>query len=358
MSTSHLLFSHPGCDACRARKVRCARENQDDPQTSCKHCITLGIACTYDYQPKKRGPPNLFVLPLFFVFFTRLTHITLSSYLRRLQEAAAAAAVAQQQENSTNSTTTVPDVVSPNPANPSQPSPTQAPTVPSQNSTSPYLETTLSPINTLSSSAIPPSRYPIAADTYHPNYPGMHAMPHINRRLSESSSNGSPLVASRPSTGNVESQVIRSPDTFNTYPLYNWSTTYKQQHSLPIPPPDSLPPLSYFYRPHRLEDVAPRETIMLIISLFFDFVYPLTPCVHKPSFMNDLANRREERDPLFFALVMSTCASTLVQVPRSYFPMERRAVRKLAQICHEASRHITVASYDPPASIHVVIRYL
>jgi hypothetical protein len=97
---------------------------------------------------------------------------------------------------------------------------------------------------------------------------------------------------------------------------------------------------------------------MLIVALFFDFVYPLTPCVHKPSFMADLHAHREERDPLFFALVMSTVASTLVQLPRAYLPMERHAVRKLAQTCHEASRHITVASYDPPTSMHVVIRYL
>jgi hypothetical protein len=104
--------------------------------------------------------------------------------------------------------------------------------------------------------------------------------------------------------------------------------------------------------------VAPRDTISLIIALFFDFVYPLTPCIHKPSFMADLHSRREERDPLFFALVMSTVASTLVQVPRSYVPMDRPAVRKLAQTCYEASRHISVATYDPPTSMHVVIRYL
>lgn len=50
-----------GCDACRARKVRCAREDPDDAHQSCKHCVALGIKCTYDYQPKKRGPPNLSV---------------------------------------------------------------------------------------------------------------------------------------------------------------------------------------------------------------------------------------------------------------------------------------------------------
>lgn len=133
-------------------------------------------------------------------------------------------------------------------------------------------------------------------------------------------------------------------------------------HSSAVPqpflPPNILPPLSQNYRPHRLESIAPRDTISLIIALFFDFVYPLTPSVHKPSFMADLHARREERDPLFFALVMSLVASTLVQVPRSYLPMERAVVRRLAQTCHEASRHITIASYDPPTSMHVVIRYL
>ncbi|KAG9048988.1 hypothetical protein FS837_011539 [Tulasnella sp. UAMH 9824] len=69
------------CDACRARKVRCARPDPPEGQAidedsnglipmttgpdgskqvaQCKHCIALGIKCTYDYQPKKRGPPNL-----------------------------------------------------------------------------------------------------------------------------------------------------------------------------------------------------------------------------------------------------------------------------------------------------------
>lgn len=110
--------------------------------------------------------------------------------------------------------------------------------------------------------------------------------------------------------------------------MYNWS--YKQQQVLQSP--STIPPLSYFHRPHRLEEIAPRDTIFLIIALFFDFVYPLTPSIHKPSFMADLHSRREERDPLFFALVMSTVASTLVQVPRSYVPMERPVVRRLAQV--------------------------
>ncbi|KAI0081588.1 hypothetical protein K474DRAFT_1656393 [Panus rudis PR-1116 ss-1] len=315
------------CDACRARKVRCARENPDDPKQSCKHCIALGIPCTYDYQPKKRGPPNL--------------------YLRRLQEAAAAQAAAQQQDG-VNGTDKSPQ--SPSTTNQSATSPTQMTlsTAP-QNGSVPnsFIDPALSSVPSMQPGSLPPSRYPIAADGFHAQYPPMPPM--------SSSSYNPRLPDSSRSPHREETQFGSPNEQFSTYPLYNWS--YKQHQQLPIPPPTAIPPLSYYYRPHRLEDVAPRDTILLIIALFFDFVYPLTPCVHKPSFMADVHARREERDPLFFALVMSTVASTLVQVPRSYLPMERHAVRKLAQQCHEASRHITVASYDPPTSMHVVIRY-
>lgn len=197
---------------------------------------------------------------------------------------------------------------------------------------------------TLSTGSLQSSRFPITADAYQAHY----------QQLSSSSFNGTSVDTQRsPKTDDSQSFLPPS-EQFSTYPLYNWS--YRQHQ--PVPTPNTLPPLSYYYRAHSLEDVAPRDTIMLIIALFFDFVYPLSPCVHKPSYMADLHARREERDPLFFALVMSTVASTLVQLPRSYLPMGRLAVRKLAQTCHEASRHISVASYDPPTSTHVVIRYL
>ncbi|KAJ7134497.1 fungal-specific transcription factor domain-containing protein [Mycena epipterygia] len=315
------------CDACRARKVRCARENPDDPKQSCKHCITLGIPCTYDYQPKKRGPPNL--------------------YLRRLQEAAAAAAAVNSPDSQNEPDASLSPVST-------IASPTQSLLSPSIGSKSPpptFLEPALKPAVT--SVPVPPSRYQIAADTFHPQYtpPNFIPSPTFNAaRPSELATNGSMgLPASK-------TEEYHSPtESFSTYPLYNWS--YKQHQVLPVHPPNVVPPLSFYYRPRRLDEIAPRDTISLIIALFFDFVYPLTPCIHRPSFMADLHARREERDPLFFALVMSTVASTLVQVPRSYLPMERPVVRKLAQTCHEASRHISIASYDPPTSMHVVIRY-
>ncbi|PCH39748.1 hypothetical protein WOLCODRAFT_23609 [Wolfiporia cocos MD-104 SS10] len=300
------------CDACRARKVRCARENPDDPKQSCKHCIALGIACTYDYQPKKRGPPNL--------------------YLRRLQEAAAAQQAQEQPSDLSHPSASTSHAAT---------SPTQGISPGAQGAMPSFLDTSLSPVSPMHTSALSPSRYTIAADAYHSQFTPMASLG------SSYSARGSAVD---------DAQAFASPhDQFSTYPLHNWM--FRQHQTMSIPPPTSIPPLSYYYRPHRLEDVAPRDTILLIIALFFDFVYPLTPCIHKPSFMADVHSHREERDPLFFALVMSTVASTLVQVPRSYLPMDRIAVRKLAQTCHEASRHISVASYDPPTVMHVVLRY-
>ncbi|KAG8897890.1 hypothetical protein FRB99_007857, partial [Tulasnella sp. 403] len=109
--------------------------------------------------------------------------------------------------------------------------------------------------------------------------------------------------------------------------------------------------------PYALSNLAPTHTILHILSLFFDFVWPLTPCIHRPSFYSDLGEKREERDPIFFALVCSTVASTLVQVPRSYLPMDRTEVRVLARRFNEASRNASRHALDPPTTSLVVIRY-
>ena len=241
------------------------------------------------------------------------------------------------------------EATSPLSARPGLASPRQSTTgVPISNMSQPtstFLDQSLNNVGaSLSSGSLQSSRFSIAADAYQTHY----------QQMPSPSFGGSSVDTQRSPKTEDSQSFVSSSEQFSAYPLYNWSF---RQHQ-PAPPPSTLPPLAYYYRAHSLEEVAPRDTIMLIIALFFDFVYPLSPCVHKPSYMADLHAHREERDPLFFALVMSTVASTLVQLPRSYIPMGRNAVRKLAQNCHEASRHISVASYDPPTSMHVVIRYL
>ncbi|KZO93698.1 hypothetical protein CALVIDRAFT_485655 [Calocera viscosa TUFC12733] len=338
------------CDACRARKVRCAREGAGPDEgpvpstnnangsavanTPCKHCLALNIPCTYDYQPKKRGPPNL--------------------YLRRLQEQK------DREDGKENGSSrahrgsgSLPPV---SPTRSTIPASASAPSVPPV--ALPAWNPTPSPSDSVPLSLdIPPSRYPIAADTYTPTPSTSYGF--------EAPSSPTPSYTSQASISGRASQpppggVYPPLPSMPTYPLYNLPMNSPGSpiapvghHYMPL-----YPALDYhFTRQHRIDDIAPRPQILHILSLFFEFVYPLTPCVHKPSFLADLASRREERDTLFFALVMSTVASTLVQVPRACLPMSRREVRRLAQSCHEASRHITVAKYDPPMSIMVIIRY-
>lgn len=198
------------------------------------------------------------------------------SYLRRLQEAAAAAA--GQPENSSKNE----GESSASPVSPHQvlSSPTLTRLSPSNTPASPpstYLEPALNPIPSISAPpiSIPPSRYPIAADTFHSqsHFSPVNTLPSPtfgnSSRPSEPTTNGHPRHVS---PKNEEPSYPSSSDSFGTYPLYNWS--YKQHQIHPLNPPLAIPPLSYYYRPHRLEDIAPRDTISLIIALFFDYVRP------------------------------------------------------------------------------------
>lgn len=116
-----------------------------------------------------------------------------------------------------------------------------------------------------------PSRYSIAADVFHSQFSPINQLPspsYDDPRVLGTVASGNSLDS--PQSRNGDSHSYSSPvESFSTYPLYNWS--YKQHQALHIPP-RTWPALSLYYRPHRLEEIAPRETISLIVNLFFDFV--------------------------------------------------------------------------------------
>jgi hypothetical protein len=85
----------------------------------------------------------------------------------------------------------------------------------------------------------------------------------------------------------------------------------------------SLP--SYYYRAHSLEDVASKDTNHVDRRCIVRLCLPPSLSVHKPSYMTDLYTvfiRTEKRELIVFALVISTVASSLVQLPRSYLPIQ------------------------------------
>ncbi|GMK59474.1 hypothetical protein CspeluHIS016_0800800 [Cutaneotrichosporon spelunceum] len=110
-----------------------------------------------------------------------------------------------------------------------------------------------------------------------------------------------------------------------------------------------------------LDQVVSPSVVENIIGLFFDYVYPLTPCLHRPTFLADLAARRDKTDPIFFALTLCVLASTLVQVPRKLVNLQKEEVEILARRCVRVARHKVAYIWDEPSPMRsefVVIFYL
>lgn len=110
-------------------------------------------------------------------------------------------------------------------------------------------------------------------------------------------------------------------------------------------------------RPRSLEDIAPRQTFLAIVSLYFHYLWPLLPIVDRPTFSHDLLNRRDERDEAFLAFVLSLTSYTLIQCPRTVIPAPWAFYRRLHRICHLTSRRMQPREYDPPQLLHVNALY-
>lgn len=103
--------------------------------------------------------------------------------------------------------------------------------------------------------------------------------------------------------------------------------------------------------PTSLDQVVSPPVLENIIGLFFDYVYPLTPCLHRPTFIADLAARRDKTDPVFFALTLVVLASTLVQVPRILVNLDKQEVEALARRCVRVARAKTAYLWEDPVPV-------
>ncbi|ODO10748.1 hypothetical protein I350_01345 [Cryptococcus amylolentus CBS 6273] len=105
--------------------------------------------------------------------------------------------------------------------------------------------------------------------------------------------------------------------------------------------------------PSGLDEIVPGPTIEKIVNLFFDHIYPLTPCIHRPTFIIDLAERRDRSDPVFFALALNVLAATLVQIPRVLMGLDKDKVEQLAKLCLRVSRAKMAGLWEEPTSVEL-----
>ncbi|KAL7424604.1 hypothetical protein Q5752_000288 [Cryptotrichosporon argae] len=294
------------CDACRARKVKCDRappryehESGLPIQDACSHCRSMGMSCTFEYKPKKRGPPNL--------------------YVKKMQERSMSSASL---------------------GSAAQPAATPAASIPAGAWTA----------------SRPPAPYlpPDGSPRDSPRYAWPTALP-----LTDGGSPVDRLTAPAPAppvslpewTTSPAGAV--SPDHFAAGPSLHGSSgaLHAAGTTLPIPTPplSSSPAFSpghALHPEHRhlhpssrpgnpLDALIPRGLLLLVIRLYFDYIWCLIPCVHRPSFMRDLEARREERpgQDEWVALVLAVVGTTLVQMPSSFVPLERYKVKQIVQRC-------------------------
>ncbi|RXK37841.1 hypothetical protein M231_04839 [Tremella mesenterica] len=101
-------------------------------------------------------------------------------------------------------------------------------------------------------------------------------------------------------------------------------------------------------REPQLEDVTSWADISHFISLFLQYLYPLLPLVHRPTFSENLATRRDLRDIDFRALLLSIVAYVISQLPTSRLVNERFDIDELKHLqrrCHRTSRTLQGTYY-------------
>ncbi|OCF58239.1 hypothetical protein L486_04269 [Kwoniella mangroviensis CBS 10435] len=136
--------------------------------------------------------------------------------------------------------------------------------------------------------------------------------------------------------------------------------------AIPHNPLSPISPHSIYvnYQQHQsqfgsLDNVIPRDVAGYVFSLFFDYVHPLTPCLHRPTFLMEVETRRDEKDPVFLALVLSVLASAMVQIPKALLPpINNTPAREMADRCYQVSRLVSLNAYDPPSIEMVITRFL
>lgn len=125
----------------------------------------------------------------------------------------------------------------------------------------------------------------------------------------------------------------------------------EQAHLLSLESPENLFPAGAANggkhdtpRPEpQLEDVTSWAHVAHFISLYLQYLWPLLPLVHRPTFAENLATRLDVRDTEFRALLLSLVAFSISQLPTSRLVTDQldvEALKRLQRRCHRTSQDL------------------
>lgn len=84
-----------------------------------------------------------------------------------------------------------------------------------------------------------------------------------------------------------------------------------------------------------------RGVIREILSDYFQYLYPVIPVVHRPSFQRDIINDRDRVDADFLGLIYALCALTVAIIPSKFEKYQRLTVPPYAD-----RKGLVYACYD------------
>jgi hypothetical protein len=96
------------------------------------------------------------------------------------------------------------------------------------------------------------------------------------------------------------------------------------------------------------DNTLPRGLFYLVIDHFFDYLHALNPFVHRPTFVRDILDRREENagQEEWVAMVLAVISLTILQLPPSFIPVPVAESRRIAYTCYRHARGYSLKDYE------------
>ncbi|WVQ93818.1 hypothetical protein IAU59_000896 [Kwoniella sp. CBS 9459] len=106
----------------------------------------------------------------------------------------------------------------------------------------------------------------------------------------------------------------------------------------------------------QLEDLTSWANFSHFIALFLRYLYPILPLVHRPTFAEQLATRRDLVDTDFRALLLSIVAYVISQLPTSRLVNDQfdiEGLKRLQRRCHRTCKALQRTYYGPTSCTQI-----